>query len=168
MVLKIILSFIGVIILDNTSFAQSECACCTPSHRQFDFWIGEWLVYDTLGNRIGRSSIKLLEDHCLVSEHWKGDSGVTGRSFNYFNVMDSTWNQIWIDNQGNHLVLKGKGREGEMVLYGQGPLNNSGPSQKHRITWTALSNGKVSQIWEILDENGNVKKMIFKGLYQGK
>jgi hypothetical protein len=40
----ILLSF----ALTNVLNAQSHCACCMESHKQFDFWEGDWNVLDTL------------------------------------------------------------------------------------------------------------------------
>ena len=50
--------------------AQSDCACCTDYHKQFDFWIGEWNVYDTTGHKVGENSIVKLEKGCIINEHW--------------------------------------------------------------------------------------------------
>ncbi len=168
MVYNIIVSILGLYFLGIPSFAQSDCACCTSFHHQFDFWIGKWLVYDTLGNRIGNSQIEKLEDKCIISERWQGTSGISGRSYNYFNALDSSWNQVWIDNQGNHLVLKGKGGDGKMVLTSEWGKGKLGKWQKNKITWEALSNGQLSQVWEIFDENDDLKKLVFKGIYQEK
>ena len=36
---------------------QTNCACCDELHKQFDFWVGNWVVKDTLGNKVGESKI---------------------------------------------------------------------------------------------------------------
>ena len=78
--------------------------------------MGDWTVYDTAGNVVGQNTIKKLENNCIVSEHWRGAKGLTGRSYNYYNMADSTWNQLWIDSNGSNLVLKGKAEPGKMIL----------------------------------------------------
>ena len=98
-------------------FASSQsnnCACCTPEHSQFDFWIGEWDVYSDKGEKLGENFIEKLEDNCIVSENWKSVKAGTGKSYNYFDPSDNTWNQLWISNTGTILKLKGVGSAGEM------------------------------------------------------
>ncbi len=38
------------LILAVSLYAQEECPCCTETHSQFDFQIGDWMVLDTLGS----------------------------------------------------------------------------------------------------------------------
>ena len=96
----------------NLVYSQTTpCACCTEKHQQFDFWVGEWVVFDTTGTKVGENTIEKLENDCILSEYWRGASGSTGRSYNYYNALDDTWNQTWIDNNGGSLVLKGKARQ---------------------------------------------------------
>ena len=87
--------------------SQAICPCCTTQHQLFDFWVGDWMVYDTTGNKVGENTIVKQEDNCLLSEHWRGAGGSTGRSYNYYDPSDSTWNQLWLDNSGTILKLKG-------------------------------------------------------------
>lgn len=96
--------------------AQSDCACYTDYYKQFDFWVGDWNVYDTAGNKVGENSIVILEKGCTINEHWKSSQGVSGRSYNYFDKSDATWNQLWIDSQGNNLELKGHAKTNQMTL----------------------------------------------------
>ncbi len=46
--MKSIVVFLLAFALTGTLLAQSDCACCTEKHKQFDFWVGEWLASDTL------------------------------------------------------------------------------------------------------------------------
>ena len=96
--------------------AQTPCSCCTPQHRQFDFWLGEWEVYDTTGTLVGHNNLVLMQDSCLMQENWTGSRGGTGTSYNYYDQTDKSWNQLWIDNQGSVLKLKGTYFDNKMVL----------------------------------------------------
>jgi len=44
------LFFCLLVILTAPLCAQQECPCCTEKHTQFDCWVGDWMVLDTLGN----------------------------------------------------------------------------------------------------------------------
>lgn len=149
-------------------FAQSDCACCTDNHNQFDFWVGDWNVYDTTGKLIGENLIVKLEDNCLVNEHWKGSAGTTGRSYNYYDSSDSTWNQLWIDNNGGILKLKGKASLNSMVLQSDLQKGQKVDFHKNQITWTNNIDGTVTQKWDILDRNNSLLTTIFIGIYKKK
>lgn len=147
-------------------YSQSDCACCSDYHKQFDFWVGEWEVYDTTGKKVGNNTIVKLEDNCILSEHWKGAGGFTGRSYNYFNNIDSTWNQVWIDNAGSNLVLKGERTGNQMILKSELLPGNKVKWYSNRIIWTNNDDGTVSQRWDILDENNEVLRTVFNGIYR--
>lgn len=159
--LSILLMFSGKLL------AQSNCACCDSLHAQFDFWVGEWIVSDTLGNKIGESSISKKEANCVIMENWKGTKGGTGTSLNYWDSSDSTWNQVWVDNKGTILKLKGNLSSEKMVLKSDLVKGNKG-NYVNQITWIPNKNGTVSQIWEILDINGKVSNQVFWGVYKKK
>jgi len=165
---KNITFYIVMIITTNISLAQIDCLCCTDFHKQFDFWVGEWMVYDTAGTKLGENNIVKLGDNCILNEHWKGAKGSTGRSYNYFDLSDSTWNQVWIDNQGGNLVLKGKAEENKMILQSKLIKGKKVDWYRNRITWTNNEDESVTQFWEILDKNGNQLAVAFKGIYKRK
>ena len=33
-------------------------ACAAPAHRQFDFWLGQWNVFDPSGAQVGTNIVK--------------------------------------------------------------------------------------------------------------
>ena len=147
--------------------AQADCACCTSAHEQFDFWVGHWMVMDTTGQLLGTNTITKQEDNCILAERWIGLGGTTGRSMNYYNAVDSSWNQVWVDNAGNPLVLKGKGQKDKMVLCSQ--LQQSpGGAYYSRVTWTKQPDWTVHQVWEILSHQDSLLSTVFYGIYQRK
>lgn len=147
--------------------AQDNCACCDEFHQQFDFWVGDWLVVDSLGNKLGENLVSSIEDGCIINEHWKGEKGGSGSSFNYFDTTDSTWNQLWVANNGNVLKLKGHFRSGKMILKSEVIQTERG-SYYNQITWTPHADGTVSQLWEIYNQEHEVIRPVFLGIYHRK
>jgi hypothetical protein len=146
--------------------AQNEsCPCCTENHRNFDFWVGEWEVYDTTGNLVGTNTIDKIQDGCLLRENWIGSGGNTGTSMNFFNLKSRQWEQIWVDNSGTHLYLKGNRIGNQMVLSSDEFTHTDGRQYINRITWTLNDNGTVRQFWEVL-QNDKVVNVAFDGLYK--
>ncbi len=154
-----------LILLVGPVWAQEDCACCTPNHQAFDFWVGDWLVYDTLENRLGENLIQKLTKNCIIQENWTGASGTTGSSYNYYNAQDKTWNQVWVDDQGNPLVLQGKASPGKMVMRSALKTGQSG-KYFDQITWSKNPDGTVTQLWETLDTEGKLLSVLFKGIYR--
>ena len=159
---------IGLMAVSFGAFSQTNCKCCTEKHQQFDFWIGDWVVHDTTGTKVGDNTITQLEDKCIISEHWRGAKGTTGRSYSYFNRTDSTWNQVWIDNTGSNLVLKGKAQPNQMILKSELLPGKKVDFYYNQVTWTANEDGTVSQLWEIYDQKGKLLTTAFLGIYSKK
>lgn len=152
-----------------TSFAQQKpCSCCTPAHKQFDFWLGKWDVYNVKGIKVGENIILSMQDSCLIQENWSS-SGQTGTSYNFYNNADSTWNQIYVDNLGTVLQLKGTFKNNKMVL-----KSDKVKSVKanfyyfNQITWFKDELGNVSQKWDIVDDKDKILQTVFDGIYKRK
>ena len=84
---------------------------------------------------------------------------------NYYNKKDATWNQVWIDNSGFSLVLKGNYKNGKMVLKSK-LLNGKNGKYYNQITWTKNPDGTVTQVWDIFDEKNKKVQEAFKGIYK--
>ncbi|HYC85745.1 MAG TPA: hypothetical protein VEB86_11005 [Chryseosolibacter sp.] len=149
--------------------AQSACPCCTDNHRQFDFWIGEWAVYNPAGTLAGENRIEVVQDSCIIRETWTSlNSKFTGTSYNFFNTQTGKWQQLWVDNQGSHLELKGGLVGNEMILSTDAIRNTKGELQIDRITWTPLPGGMIRQRWEKSVDAGKIWTTLFDGTYKRK
>lgn len=157
-----------MLCVNLVGFAQDDCACCTEIHAQFDFWLGEWTVKNDQGQIVGENSISKIEDNCIMLEKWNGAKGTTGTSHNYYDTSDRTWNQLWIDNKGNVLKLKG-GLQGEsMMLRSDIIKGDNGKEYYNQISWIRSEDGSVLQLWEIFDTKGQLLNTAFKGHYYKK
>ncbi|WP_245917623.1 hypothetical protein [Aureitalea marina] len=65
---RLILLFLSAILfsISNLNAQDSNCPCCTPEHRAFDFWIGEWEVTNPDGSEAGVNTITRIEDGCVL------------------------------------------------------------------------------------------------------
>lgn len=164
-------SLISCCLFASMLYAQADnpgCNCCSAPYRQFDFWLGDWNVYDTSGKKIGENKIVLMQDSCLLQENWTSMGQHRGTSYNYFNKTDSTWNQVWIANNGNILELKGNRSGNKMVLKSALVKADKGGYYYNRISWEQMPDGSVIQQWDILDNKDNNLSAVFKGIYRKK
>lgn len=161
--------FVLILLFHFVGQAQNEqnCNCCSENHRAFDFWIGEWDVVNSKdGSPAGSSIISKEEDGCVIRENWtSAKAGYTGTSLNFFNTQTEQWEQLWIDNAGASLKLKGSRVGNQMILASDEYTKPDGKKYWNRITWTKNDDGTVRQLWEVISE-GEVTTIAFDGLYR--
>lgn len=155
---------LAILLLAKGAMAYAE-ACSTQQHRQFDFWLGDWDVFDASGQQVGRNHIFSVLDGCALSENWTSASGNAGKSYNFYDAAENKWHQTWIDQQGGALYLDGGLQQGKMVLSGTRPGKN-GQATLERITWTRLDDGRVKQHWQSSPDKGATWAEVFVGYYQ--
>lgn len=142
-------------------------ACTSEQHRQFDFWVGDWLVRTPDGEVAGENRIDKTLNGCVLLENWQGAKGSTGKSFNMYFERDGRWHQTWVDGRGGRLDLAGEFGEGRMVLSGEMPARDGG-AVLHEIAWTPLENGTVKQHWRASRDGGESWNDLFVGIYEKK
>lgn len=149
--------------------AQSKKAPCdTQKHKEFDFWVGDWNVYNKDGKIIGTNKLVKMQSGCVMQENWESKAGPSkGTSYNYVNLTDNSWNQVWVDNSGFSLVLKGNLKDKSMVLKSKLVKSKRG-NYYNRVTWTPNEDGSVTQVWDYLSEEGKVITEAFRGIYKKK
>ena len=141
-------------------------ACTASEHRQFDFWVGDWVVqHPQTGAEQGRNSITRESGGCALHEHWRGGRGFEGHSLNAYDRQRGKWMQVWVGADGTVLRLEGGLRKGAMVLEGEQPRADGG-IQRQRITWTPAADGSVSQHWQVSDDGGSSWSTSFLGIYR--
>jgi hypothetical protein len=139
-------------ILQRMKDAQTPCAK-DPLNRQFDFWVGDWEVFDTRGNRTGSSHVERSLDGCLIIENWEARLGGTGKSFNTYNPGTHKWQQYWVASAGTVTFYEGEFKDGSMRFVGTNNARSAPPSPV-RLTFTALDGGRVRQFGEVSSDNG--------------
>jgi hypothetical protein len=139
-----------------------------PVFRQFDFWLGEWDVYDGAGELAGTNSIRSEEYGCLLTEHWVNTARQTGQSYNFVDLETGNWRQMWVSAGATIDYQGGRNAKGEMVLegtigYGVGVAGNGA---RFRGTWTANADGTVTQHFQQYDDAKAVWNDWFTGIYK--
>lgn len=156
---------------DFARFLETLRPCGGPEYRQFDFWLGEWDVFNPAGQKIGTNSITSTNDGCVVYENWRDVRGGTGNSFNFYESKTKRWHQFWVASNGNGtplsaapdgtpMPMSGTLVDGAMVL--QSP---AGVGPRNRWTWSRVEGGKVRQHAEQSDDDGKTWRTVFDGLY---
>ena len=137
--------------------------------KDFDFWVGEWEVYDKAGSvKYGDNTITRTNRGCYLYEQWVSSTGVPGNSMNYYDPGQQRWRQHWVGAGGSIIDIYGGLVDGSMVLKGRLYTINPPSENPFRGTWTPLPDGRVRQFFEHSDDNGKTWIAWFDGYYQRK
>ncbi|MBI2992621.1 MAG: hypothetical protein HYY48_00400 [Gammaproteobacteria bacterium] len=157
------LLFVSAITL---AVASPVVACSTPAHNEFDFWIGEWDVTTPDGKPAGTNRIEKILNGCVIYENWQSaTSGYSGRSFNTYDSITATWNQVWVDTDGSTIHFRGRRTDNVMDMEGT-QVTKEGTLQ-YRMSYTLNRDGSVRQWWR-RSRDGKSWETIFDGLYRKK
>ena len=148
----------------QTAFTQvlpRKSPCLSDEvYRQFDFWIGDWEVYNLKGKKSGDSRISLILDSCVILEEWTSitlPNGFVyrGKSMNTYDASAQQWQQNWTDNVGgNTHYVKGKFEDNKMVFETVPFAVSKDTMAIMRLTFFNLGSAKVRQFAQISKDNG--------------
>jgi tetratricopeptide (TPR) repeat protein len=147
-------------------FLVSLAPCQAPEFHQFDFWIGDWTVQNPAGQKVGDNLVTREQDGCLLVEHWKSQRVETGTSFNYYDINDRKWHQLYISNSGNAGAfppMAGNLIDNKMVL-----LSDEKAAPVFRWTWYVISPGKVRQMAEQSNDGLKTWQVVWDSVYVSK
>ncbi len=161
---------LGALLLVATTLATAQTdptpppPCSSEEYRQFDFWVGDWVVTGLDGSTLGTNLIEKSLNGCVLVENWLGSDGSIGRSFNMFFGNDGKWHQTWVDGNGGRLDLAGGWKKEKMVLSGSMPGRDGKPVM-HEVSWTPQTDGTVRQHWRASKDRGKDWQDLFVGTY---
>ena len=164
--------FILLTLITVTCFAQKPCEK-DPVYNQFDFWIGEWNVYDANDKLVGTSKVSEILDNCVVLEEWlsvNNQKGLvySGKSFNSYNSITKQWQQNWVDNIGGTTEYLTGVLSGNEMQFISRPFLVGNIKNIRRLTFYKLNNGFVSQFGEISTDEGKTWTIEFDFEYREK
>jgi hypothetical protein len=128
--------------------------CSDLAFRQFDFFVGDWDVYDAAEPTaiVARNTVTVVLDGCALLEVHKQTDGLHGESFSAYDAGRHVWHQSWFTNRGSVLLLDGELRGDRMVLTGTDRAAD-GTSSLLRGTWSREGEG-VRQVAERSRDGG--------------
>ncbi len=167
--LMLLLLLPALLLLSPSADAQTNATPCAndPVHRQFDFWVGEWNVFDTKGEKKGESSIQNILGGCVIFENWSGHTGYTGKSFNFVDPGTGKWRQTWVDAVGGKIEFTGQLEGKDMVFFSE-EKEKDGKPYTRRLTFFNLGPDKVRQFSERTYDTGTTWHVEYDFLYVRK
>lgn len=134
--------------------------------RQFDFWVGDWEVFNLAGQKAGTNSVQLFSDGCGLLENWTNTTGGDGKSINFYDAGTQKWYQSWIGTGGSALRYAGNFKDGAMRFEGETIANGKKTLQK--LTFTKIDENTVRQLFEASNDDGKTWIITFDLKYVRK
>ena len=138
-----------------------------PKYREFDFWVGEWDVYNPQGQKVGSNSIRKMQKNCVLLENWKSVRGSGGMSINYYDPAAKKWKQNWVDEFGDIIWYEGDIVNQAMHFTGE-HIDKDGNREIARVVLELLPDGRVHHLIEHSKDEGKSWYTWFEGYYQRK
>lgn len=148
--------------------AQQNPCEADPHYADFDFWVGEWEVFNPAGQKAGENSIRKEEGGCLIVERWTNNGGGTGQSYNYFNPVTEEWRQVWVSQGAIIDYTGGLTESGSMRLEGEIFYQANGQRADFFGEWTPQEDGSVRQHFEQFNAQTGEWTPWFTGVYRRK
>src|SRR5262249_26831261 len=97
---------------------NAKYPCMSDAHaREFDFWVGEWNVYQTGTTQpvVGHSLIQRISGGCALLENWDSPNS-SGKSINFIDPVTNKWKQSWSGSYtgGNQEFVNGEYKDSAM------------------------------------------------------
>lgn len=124
-------------------------ACDTPQHHQFDFWLGDWQVFDASTDKlVAFDRVEKHSEGCIVEQNMtfvtdmyrRPGAGyrLSGMSINRYD--GEQWLELWADNQWGAIAMRGSpDSDGAMVLKTITPSRH----RDLKIIWENHADGTV-------------------------
>jgi len=143
-------------------------ACTDAGFAAFDFWVGEWDVYQNGKDAlVAHSKVEKLYGGCAIRENWMPLKGAGGGSLSDFEPATGRWHQTWIGSAPGRVDFDGGPSGGKMVLTGWWP--HSGPKGEDgltRMTYSPSERNGVRQFGEFSADQGLTWQTTFDLVYR--
>lgn len=118
--------------------AQTSTPCSSTAYHEFDFWVGNWDVFETDSRKeVAHARVDSILDGCVLREDYQQFDGHKGQSFSIYDASRNSWHQSWVTNRGESLEIEGKFDGHSIVLAGE----DHTAGRLARGTWTPEGKG---------------------------
>jgi tetratricopeptide (TPR) repeat protein len=152
----------------DTAYNRALPCKTRPRARDFDFWVGEWEVFNNNypNHRVGSSVIQNVAGECTILENWQAyNSPFSGKSQNWYDPNTGKWTQLWIGSGGGHVYFTdGEYRDGAMRFKSKQTMPN-GTEQTGNFIFYNLGPDKVRQYYEVSTDGGKTFQVSYDFIY---
>lgn len=139
-----------------------------PHNREFDFWVGEWNVFQTGTDfLVGKSRIENTLGGCLILENWTAmGNPAEGKSMNFLNPKTAKWEQHYMSISGvSQNYYNGEYKETAMRYDGDG-VDKVGNKLLFHLTYFNEGPNQVRQVLERSADSGKTWTTLYDFTYK--
>lgn len=137
---------------EKVKIASAPCEH-DPDHRQLDFWLGDWVVYNQYGAVYASDTITKDLRGCALIENFHIANSFHGYSSNFYDPQIKKWRMEWVDQTGTVVLMSGYWNGTSMKYQGE-MAASTGKITGTRMTMTPKSDGSIHQLTEQSTDNG--------------
>ena len=153
-----------------SAFSATDAGPCSAvsATRQFDYWLGDWVISTNEKPGTAISKVYLSLDKCAIIESWNDGQGHAGENIFAYSFDDHSWRGMFVDNRGHaHVFVDGKVADGAAEFDGPS-RSEKGEAVLNRIKIVRVSANEVKQTWEKSTDRGATWTTVFSGAYSRK
>lgn len=139
-----------------------------PEAQKFNFWVGEWNVYNQQDVKVGESRIEKILKDGVILESWTGGSGNTGKSFNHFHIGTGKWVQYWVDQSSDRIFLEGNYDPTQKAIVFYERIDQGSEKPQRRLTFFNISPDSVRQYSQQSTDGGTTWFIEYNFIYLRK
>lgn len=146
--------------------------CDDPQHHQFDFWIGEWQVFNAAnGKLIGFTKVEkqlkdcaIVQNLVLVDDEWRrSDLDYRMSGIGISTVEGDRWSVYWVDNYGDNAIALGRLQQDGAMAF---ESTTAEGVKSGRAIWRPNADGTVESIHYQSNDGGKTWKLHVHWLYR--
>jgi hypothetical protein len=96
----------------------------------------------------------------------EGAGGGEGKSWNWYDIGDGKWHQLWLDAQGTPVLSLAGGFAENTMKYEGTSVGRGGVTVMNRLQFFKLPDDKIRQLWEQSSDGGKSWTTSFDGEYR--
>jgi ketosteroid isomerase-like protein len=129
-----------VVLLFVVPSLAKNANCTSPDHKQFDFWVGDWEVFEADGTtKAADVRVEKILGGCVLHEIYGDTTGLHGESFSAYDTQRKIWHQTWVTNLGQLLLIDGAAKDGALEF--DGALDRANPASRVHAIWKPIADG---------------------------
>jgi hypothetical protein len=137
--------------------------CATIHHREFDYFIGNFTVFNKAGKQIGTDEVTPEMESCALLEHWHGRK-VQGVGYSGYDDTRKQWVQTFFQNDGTFDIFYGNMTKDGMLISGI-DYPKPGVTEYNRVLFRPLPRG-FEEYWTASTDGRRSWKVVFDGFFQ--
>ncbi|HEV7180227.1 MAG TPA: hypothetical protein VGN11_10150 [Candidatus Baltobacteraceae bacterium] len=153
----------AAVALSTAVASAANAGCSAPQYRQYDFFVGNWIVTRKDGKQFATDQVSKAYGGCVVWEQWHGSSS-HGAGYSGYDAVRKVWVQSFMDDQGSVYTMEGH-RTADALTFEGPDYPKAGVVEQNRVAFRPLAGGVVEEYWTVSTDGWKTSKVVFDGFF---